>query len=376
MSNKSICKGCGAELTALTIAAPGVCHACASNPSFNPPKSKTDASNPKSNPRKPILSDFNLTERHYIAAKKLMSIFEGGNATGACISIGMVCGALFAFYILFTSTDVAIYQYVLIPLIGVGGGAGLGLFVLFIAFALICVPIRLLVGQFPSVKATSEYDRELARYHRQIKAEPIKKAIKEHEAKEATKRRMERQRLKDDWEKKVYSAIPEEYRFFHNGVLRIKGERLLDIVDWKQFESMLAHILRDQGWTTKLTNQGADGGIDIVGQKSALGHKRTVFVQAKHYRGTGRVGRPEIQNLVGAAFSEGCREAIIASSGGFTDQATSFVTGYRSSPQQSQLELRIWDKLEIQEFIDGLSNDRYLAMIEPMRNGLTDVLSN
>jgi len=78
------------------------------------------------------------------------------------------------------------------------------------------------------------------------------------------------------------------------------------IRDWRQAEEAAARCLRKAGCRrVSLTQGSADGGIDVVTACWA--------VQVKHT--AKRVGRPVLQQTVGAALSLGRRPAVFSTSG-------------------------------------------------------------
>lgn len=78
------------------------------------------------------------------------------------------------------------------------------------------------------------------------------------------------------------------------------------IRDWRDAELAVARWLRRAGCRrVAMTTAGADGGVDVVTSQWA--------VQVKHT--TKRVGRPAVQQIVGAALSLDRRAALFSSSG-------------------------------------------------------------
>ncbi len=65
------------------------------------------------------------------------------------------------------------------------------------------------------------------------------------------------------------------------------------------FEEFVAHLLEIMGYHARVTSKSGDGGIDIIAHKDKLGFEPPVIkVQCK--RKTDTVGRPEVQQLMGA----------------------------------------------------------------------------
>lgn len=95
---------------------------------------------------------------------------------------------------------------------------------------------------------------------------------------------------------------------------------LLDLSP-RYFELFVADVWQErQGWTTKVMDSGADGGIDVLG-KSPYGTTVTA-VQCKRYQPANPVSRPQVQQY-GALPSEHDRidSATIVTTSEFTSGA-------------------------------------------------------
>ncbi|WP_172769519.1 restriction endonuclease [Corynebacterium glutamicum] len=71
---------------------------------------------------------------------------------------------------------------------------------------------------------------------------------------------------------------------------------------------------------TQLSN---DGGIDGVIDQDALGISR-IYVQAKRYSASNKVGRPEVQAFVGALHGVQANQGVFFTTGAFTDAAIAY----------------------------------------------------
>lgn len=71
---------------------------------------------------------------------------------------------------------------------------------------------------------------------------------------------------------------------------------------------------------TQLSN---DGGIDEVIDQDALGISR-IYVQAKRYSMSNKVGRPEVQAFVGALHGVQANQGVFFTTGAFTDAAVHY----------------------------------------------------
>jgi restriction system protein len=106
----------------------------------------------------------------------------------------------------------------------------------------------------------------------------------------------------------------------------VDGQQSLETLratPWKDFEYLVAEAYRRRGFTVDYSlSKGSDGGVDLVLQKDG----RKSLVQCKHWKSF-QVGRPELQKMFGIMTAEGADEAIIVTSGRFTDGAREFANG-------------------------------------------------
>lgn len=85
-----------------------------------------------------------------------------------------------------------------------------------------------------------------------------------------------------------------------------------------EFEELVGRFYSAQGYSTQVTRQSADRGIDVI----ARGGGEMLAIQAKRYTGSNRVGRPAVQKIVGAATQAGADRAVVVTTSGFTNAAT------------------------------------------------------
>ena len=87
------------------------------------------------------------------------------------------------------------------------------------------------------------------------------------------------------------------------------------------FEEFVAHLLNVMGYRTRLTNKGADGGIDVVAHKDELGLEPPIIkVQVKSDEGS--IGDPVVSALYGKVG--GNEYGLLVTLGTFTKQAETF----------------------------------------------------
>ncbi len=88
-------------------------------------------------------------------------------------------------------------------------------------------------------------------------------------------------------------------------------------IDWFQFERLVAHVYRKQGYAV-IRQGGAnpDGGIDLVIEKDGT---RTT-VQCKHWK-TWNVGVKAVREFLGALTDAGIGRGLFITLGGYTGDA-------------------------------------------------------
>jgi restriction system protein len=98
---------------------------------------------------------------------------------------------------------------------------------------------------------------------------------------------------------------------------------MLRATSWKDFEYLVAEAYRRRGFTVDYSlGKGSDGGVDLTLRKDG----QRSLVQCKQWK-VFSVGRPVLQQMLGIMTAERADEAIIVTSGRFTDEAQAFATG-------------------------------------------------
>jgi restriction system protein len=114
--------------------------------------------------------------------------------------------------------------------------------------------------------------------------------------------------------------VPEGVPFFED--VKSKSEELItDLiarVDPYAFQELVAGLLEAMGYRTRVSDRGADQGVDIIAHPDPLGFETPrIKVQVKHRQSA--AGGPDIRNLVGT-LGEG-EKGLFVSTGGFTTEA-------------------------------------------------------
>ena len=78
----------------------------------------------------------------------------------------------------------------------------------------------------------------------------------------------------------------------------VRHGRLLEELDWRDFENLVGDLLEKEGWTVEVTQGTRDGGIDVIATRDdpIVGKVRSLW-QAKKYKSTRRVALNEVREL-------------------------------------------------------------------------------
>lgn len=93
-----------------------------------------------------------------------------------------------------------------------------------------------------------------------------------------------------------------------------------------EFENLVADLYSDLGYSTKVTQEGSDGGIDVV----ATGDGEKLIIQVKQYSPGNKIGRPTIQQTAGVRDQFGADKAVVVTSSSFTGTARDASQDYGS----------------------------------------------
>lgn len=94
-----------------------------------------------------------------------------------------------------------------------------------------------------------------------------------------------------------------------------KIEHLMEISP-RSFECIVEQLYKEMGFRTELTREKADGGKDIIAEKSDAGKKEKTLIECKRYKKP--VGVKIVRELLGVISSEKVNKGVIATSSSFT----------------------------------------------------------
>lgn len=87
-------------------------------------------------------------------------------------------------------------------------------------------------------------------------------------------------------------------------------------LSWRQFETYVGELFRNEGYFVLETPEGPDNGVDLVLRKD--GEK--TYVQCKHWK-TNQVGVDKVRELLGSMTAGGAHAGIFVTSGTYTQPA-------------------------------------------------------
>ena len=117
----------------------------------------------------------------------------------------------------------------------------------------------------------------------------------------------------------------------------------------REFEELLADLLRDMGWDIELTKQTRDGGSDILAYLNTEVGRLLCLVEAKHYREDRKIGVDLVRTLYGTLCDAQANSAMLVTSSSFTSDAKSF-------QQKHQYQLTLREYADVVEWIMKFGN--------------------
>lgn len=112
----------------------------------------------------------------------------------------------------------------------------------------------------------------------------------------------------------------------------------------RDFEKLLADLLKDMGWDVELTKQTRDGGADILAYLNTGVGRLLCLVEAKHYREDRKIGVDLVRTLYGTLCDAQANSAMMVTTSTFTSDAKTF-------QQKHKYQLSLKDYADIVEWI-------------------------
>jgi HJR/Mrr/RecB family endonuclease len=118
----------------------------------------------------------------------------------------------------------------------------------------------------------------------------------------------------------------------------------------RQFEELIADILKDFGFTTELTKATRDGGWDIYAYVKNAVTSCMMFVECKKWSETNKVGIDVVQRLYGAAKGNRADKSMIVTTSFFTSPASKEREKYAA-------EMELKDYNDLKEWLSRYKNE-------------------
>jgi restriction system protein len=125
----------------------------------------------------------------------------------------------------------------------------------------------------------------------------------------------------------VLRLLPGLYGRFRFALLNKRAATPDDFMrmSWSDFELVVAHAYRAQGYLVEPRNRKCgDGGVDIIARRRG----ETILIQCNQWRNL-RIGRKTVQEVAAIVSQIARASGVVISAGEFTDEAQEFALGSR-----------------------------------------------
>jgi len=137
------------------------------------------------------------------------------------------------------------------------------------------------------------------------------------------------------------------------------AEAFIRALKWSQVEVLAVDLMECKGWVARLTEPGADKGIDAFATQTTENGERKAVVQVKDWKDP--VRGPVIRETIGSAAVNGISEIFVITSGRFTSDAKEAAEEYVRQSHKNVCEL--WNGDQLISTIINMPNDQFLNMV-------------
>jgi len=120
-----------------------------------------------------------------------------------------------------------------------------------------------------------------------------------------------------------------------------KQPRVLEEVEWRDLERVIAVALGEIGFTVTLTPPAKDGGKDVVANCVIQSSSKVFYIEIKHWRKGDRPGTKQVSDFVEVNARDRTDGGLFLSSSGFTDSV------YRQLGNISRQRIRLGERGKI-----------------------------
>lgn len=137
------------------------------------------------------------------------------------------------------------------------------------------------------------------------------------------------------------------------------NKQALALLEWKRFEDLCGDYFVAKGHNTKITGNGADGGIDVALYATQETDKLIAVVQCKAWTNR-KVGVKDLREFFGVMAAEACPLGIFISRSGFSDDANAFA---------ADKAIKMVDSEKLLALILGLPDTQQAKLLEQTFSG-------
>lgn len=133
-------------------------------------------------------------------------------------------------------------------------------------------------------------------------------------------------------------------------------------MDWKSFEILCRDFYTAKGYQARLTDTGADGGVDVIFTKVDLaGNAEKTYIQCKAFSNK-NISVNYIRELYGVMAADGVKSGILITTTDFTDDAKKFAEGKQLELISGTKFLLLFDEIserDRQRIVEKILTDDY-----------------
>lgn len=143
----------------------------------------------------------------------------------------------------------------------------------------------------------------------------------------------------------------------------LNNSEYINILEWRDVERLVGHLLNELGYDAEITAPGNDGGIDIL----VYDGSKKYYIQVKHWKEPNKPGKKSIKEFMKVVINEDAESGIFLSSSGYRKNSFETLT------EIERKKLHIGNQQKIASWVNmyfKINNGIYL----PLKNSIDDVL--
>lgn len=119
----------------------------------------------------------------------------------------------------------------------------------------------------------------------------------------------------------ILNPIEEQLSRIEDGLWEMQD---LSAFDWREFESLIGDLYRDEEYEVTVTQSGADMGVDVW----AKNNDTQIAIQVKHFQAGDTVGREPLQKLASTLSKGDADQAVVVTSSDFAGTAKRYADDF------------------------------------------------